>query len=273
MSENHEKPHGQEKKHGSGGHPGGYPGGRPVGGDGKRGGPPAGMQLEEVDLNEKGAQGAKSDRRMYMQLLVFTGTVDEGALIEGLKKNRIEGALYADVNDPYGYGLLTMSEKPGFFAGKLRDFLRGELFDQLMLRDEYVMFGRTYSLGYEPDLNEVLLDRPRRYVRDKDWPWAVWYPLRRAGSFEQLSGEEQMAILREHGGIGFSYGRAGVARDVRLACHGMGGEDNDFVIGLIGQELHPLSALVQRMRKTKQTSQYLEELGPFFVGKVLWQSK
>jgi len=48
--------------------------------------------------------------------------------------------------------------------------------------------------------------------------------------------------------------------------------DNDFVIGLVGRDLHPLSHLVQTMRKTVQTSQYLESLGPFFVGHVLWQS-
>jgi len=44
------------------------------------------------------------------------------------------------------------------------------------------------------------------------------------------------------------------------------------VIGLIGRELHPLSHLVQAMRRTAQTSQYLASLGPFFVGHVLWQS-
>jgi chlorite dismutase len=36
--------------------------------------------------------------------------------------------------------------------------------------------------------------------------------------------------------------------------------------------LFPLSAIVQEMRKTEQTSQYLDSLGPFFVGKVLWRS-
>ena len=58
----------------------------------------------------------------------------------------------------------------------------------------------------------------------------------------------------------------------RLACHGLDVHDNDFVIGLIGRELHPLSHLVQTMRKTVQTSQYLQTLGPFFVGHVRWQS-
>ena len=50
-------------------------------------------------------------------------------------------------------------------------------------------------------------------------------------------------------------------------------EDNDFVVGLIGPELYPLSSIVQRMRKTVQTSQHMDSLGPFFVGKVLWQNE
>lgn len=77
----------------------------------------------------------------------------------------------------------------------------------------------------------------------------------------------------EHGGIGRAYGEADLAHDVRLACHGLGTEDNDFIAGLVGKELYPLSQLVQRMRKTKQTSLYLEKLGPFFIGKAIWQNK
>jgi chlorite dismutase len=49
--------------------------------------------------------------------------------------------------------------------------------------------------------------------------------------------------------------------------------DNDFVIGLLGRELYPLSAVIQTMRKTKQTSQYLESLGPFFIGRAIWQAE
>ena len=43
------------------------------------------------------------------------------------------------------------------------------------------------------------------------------------------------------------------------------------MIGLIGKELFPLSACVQAMRKTQQTSQHMQEMGPFFVGKAIWQ--
>ena len=63
-----------------------------------------------------------------------------------------------------------------------------------------------------------------------------------------------------------------MAHDVRLACHGLSRDDNDFVIGLLGASLHPLSVVVQRMRKTRQTSQYLARLGPFFVGRARWQA-
>src|SRR5262249_45576731 len=59
------------------------------------------------------------------------------------------------------------------------------------------------------------------------------------------------------------------AHDIRLACHGLDKDDNDFVVGLIGKELFPLSAIVQAMRKTQQTALYLERLGPFFVGRAV----
>jgi hypothetical protein len=29
--------------------------------------------------------------------------------------------------------------------------------------------------------------------------------------------------------------------------------------------------LIQRMRKTQQTSQYIQSMGPFFVGYVAWR--
>lgn len=135
------------------------------------------------------------------------------------------------------------------------------------------MLGRTYAIGYEPDLEQVLLKRPVTRVTDTSLPWVIWYPVRRSGAFESLSSDEQRTILMEHGGIGRAYGKAGLVHDIRLACFGLDKNDNDFVIGLLGHELHPLSAIVERMRKTKQTSQYLTNLGPFFVGKAVWQSK
>ena len=68
------------------------------------------------------------------------------------------------------------------------------------------------------------------------------------------------------------FGAGDYAHDVRLACHGLDRDDNDFVIGLIGKDLFPLSAVVQAMRKTQQTALYLDRLGPFFVGRAIHQS-
>jgi chlorite dismutase len=74
--------------------------------------------------------------------------------------------------------------------------------------------------------------------------------------------------MREHGTIGKSYAAADLAHDVRLACHGLDANDNEFVIGLIGKSLHPLSHIVQRMRSTRQTSEFINQMGPFFVGRA-----
>lgn len=233
--------------------------------------------LVEADVAEHGrtADGETTslDRRLYMQLHAFGGARDTPALVAALEAAGVEGALYEDVNDPTGVALLTLSERPDTFVSELRSFLQAPPFAELESKPELTMLGRTYAIGYEQDLEETLVERPRQRVLDHELRWAIWYPLRRAGSFEQLSRKEQNAILMEHGGIGMSFGRAGLGFDIRLACHGLDTSDNDFVVGLLGPELHPLSIIVQRMRKTRQTSLHLERLGPFFVGRVAWQSR
>ncbi|RMG95135.1 MAG: hypothetical protein D6706_12770 [Chloroflexi bacterium] len=233
-------------------------------------------QIEQVDVREKG-RGADGkpislDRRLFMQLLAFGGCGDPAPLIEALAAADVPGVLYVDVNDPQGVALLTFAEEADFFVDWLRPFLNQPPFSELAPKSEYTMFGRTYAIGYESDLEQTLITRPKQRVCDPALPWVIWYPLRRKGDFEQLSAEEQRTILMEHGGIGRAFGRAGYGHDIRLACHGMDKHDNDFVVGLVGPQLHPLSAIVQRMRKTKQTSMYLERLGPFFVGKAVWQN-
>jgi len=225
-----------------------------------------------VDVRERGANQQVTDRRLFVQLHVFGGCLDAKPLVRAVEASGIEAVLYHDLNDPRGVGVLGLSEDPAFFAGRLRELLDAEPFAALPLRPEFTMLGRTYSSGYEPDVEDWLLRRPRRTVLNPAWPWAIWYPLRRTGSFARLAPQEQGAIIREHSVLGRAYGDADLAHDVRLACHGLDVRDNDFVIGLVGRELHPLSHLVQTMRKTAQTSQYLQTLGPFFVGHVLWQS-
>jgi chlorite dismutase len=229
-----------------------------------------------VDISEKGrgqdGGDISIDRRLFMQFLAFGAAYDPPHFGKLLDEAGVPGVLYADLNDPYGIGLLTYSEHPEDFLTNVRSLLRTSPFTILQPKPEYTMLGRTYAMGYENDLEQVLIRRPIARITDPSLPWAVWYPVRRSGAFEQLSADEQRTILMEHGGIGRAYGKADLAYDIRLASFGLDKNDNDFVIGLLGHELYPLSAIVERMRKTKQTSQYLTHLGPFFVGKAVWQS-
>jgi hypothetical protein len=220
----------------------------------------------------KGGQPQRADTRLFMQFLAFGGCTDPAPLADALERAGLAAVLYEDMNDPRGVAVLTFSDNPSFFLDQVRPLLNRPPFSMLTQKPEYTMVGRTYSLGYEPDLLDVLLQRPRRTVLNPDWRWSIWYPLRRNGRFAQLPPEEQRTILAEHGAIGMSFGSADLAHDVRLACHGLDKDDNDFVIGLIGKDLYPLSAIVQAMRKTQQTSLYLDRLGPFFIGRAVWQS-
>jgi hypothetical protein len=210
-----------------------------------------------------------STRRLFVQLLAYGGCSDTAAAASAIAEAGLPAVLYEDVNDPQGIALVSFSEEPDFFLDEVRPFVRTGPFAGLHPKPEYTMFGRTYSMGWESNLDEALVDRPRQRLRDPSLRWAVWYPLRRSGKFEQLDEKEQHAVLSEHGAIGQSYGKAGIAHDIRLACHGMNKEDNDFVIGVLSAEMHALSVIVQRMRKTRQTSLYLERLGPFFLGRAV----
>lgn len=226
----------------------------------------------KVDVRERGAQQQVTDRRLFVQLQAFGGCVDSKPLARALEVRGLEAVLYQDLNDPRGVAVVAMSEDPAFFVTTLREVFNAEPFASVPLKPALAMLGRTYASGFEGDLDDWLLRRPRRTMLNPAWPWGIWYPLRRTGDFARLSPQEQGAIIREHSVLGRAYGDADLAHDVRLACHGLDTHDNDFVIGLVGRALHPLSHLVQTMRKTAQTSQYLQTLGPFFVGHALWQS-
>lgn len=241
--------------------------------------------LPEIDVNEYGGkkEGVRQsmNRRLFMQLLVFDvpasgagGHVAEvgRALVETLRARKIAGVVYADAVGPRGLGLLTWGEDPACFVRDVRPLFDEDLLRGVALRPEMAMLGRTYSTGHEPDLAFVLLRRPIVNVASESYPWHIWYPLRRSGAFAKLEPIEQSHILREHAAIGMAYGQKELAHDIRLACHGLDANDNEFVIGLVGPELHPLSHLVQTMRKTRQTSEFIAQMGPFFVGHVLGRS-
>jgi len=238
---------------------------------------PAG--LPAIDVTEYGGkkdgERQSMDRRLFMQLIVFDGchghtgdSLAAGAAML-LRDRGIPGVVYADTQDPHGVGLLTWSDDPAHFVKDVRPLFNTTQLAAATVRRGWSMMGRTYGQGHEPELAHVLLKRPIDQVTTAAWPWHVWYPLRRTGAFAKLPPEEIGPMMREHASIGMAYGQQELAHDVRLACHGMDEGDNEFVIGLVGKDLHPLSHLVQAMRKTRQTSEYIAKMGPFFVGYVL----
>jgi Chlorite dismutase len=233
-------------------------------------------RMEPPDISERGGlkdgEPQRSDERMFIQLLAFGNCRDTAAIASHVAASRMPAVVYEDLNDPHGIAILTLSQQPEHFLTSVRPMVTSGPFGDLRLKPELTMFGRTYSLGYEPDLRDTLIGRPVRTALNPAWTWGVWYPLRRNGAFERLPADQQRTILAEHGAIGMTFGAADYVHDIRLACHGLDRDDNDFVIGLIGKELYPLSAVVQAMRKTQQTSLYLDRLGPFFVGRAVWKS-
>jgi Chlorite dismutase len=238
-------------------------------------------QTERIEVRERG--GARDgipqilDRRLFMQLMVFESDKKLAPadalrnLGAALTRRNVPSVVYEDVNNPHGLGVLSWSEEPLDFAIKLRPVFGEPETAHLALLREYTMLGRSYSSGFETDLEYWLLRRPRETVLNEAWPWAVWYPLRRSGAFERVEPRERGTIMREHAGIGKAYGAQDLAHDVRLACHGLDANDNEFVIGLIGKDLHPLSHVVQAMRSTRQTSEFITQMGPFFVGRAAFR--
>ena len=231
------------------------------------------LRPEPVDLREVGApidgEPQVSDRRLFFQLHVFGGCSDTYRIIEALEKSSLNAVLYDDLNNPTGIGVLFITEDPAVLTTEVRDLLAGlQYAAKLSYRPEMTMIGRTYASGREPNLEEWLLNKPLQNALNPEFPWAIWYPLRRNPKFYRLEHRERGRILGEHAMLGRSYAAGGYASDIRLACFGLDTNDNEFVIGLVGAELYPLSRLIQDMRQTEQTTKYIESLGPFFIGKV-----
>ena len=231
------------------------------------------QQLEPLDIREVGApidgEPQISDRRLFFQLHVFEGCLDSRLIIEPIEKGSLDAVVYDDLNHPTGSGVLFIAEDPAMLMTASRTLLlKAQEVPDLLYRSEMTMTGRTYASGREPDLEEWLLNKPRQNALNPDFPWAIWYPLRRKSEFYRLEHRDRGRILGEHAMLGRSYAAGGYASDIRLACFGLDTNDNEFVIGLVGPELYPLSRLIQDMRQTEQTTKYIESLGPFFVGKV-----
>jgi len=189
-----------------------------------------------LDLSEKGRRGKEIislDRRLFMKFTAFTNVDDQAAAIAAIEATGLVAAIYADANDPYGIGIMVASEDPGDFVTTLRDAFHAPPFSNFAYKPEFDMLGRSYSIGYEPDLEDTLLKRPRSKLVDPRNQWVVWYPLQRAKNFYVLPEEKQKSILGEHGTLAKRYGAGGHATDIRLACHGLDRVDTDLIVGLL----------------------------------------
>ncbi len=222
------------------------------------------------------ARSLSSPRWLFVQLigLECTQPLRCDAVTESLVRsvtNAPGGAvLYADLNHPRGLGVISWSEQPRLLARTVRSMVNDPAHAaEVRVRSECSMLGHTYLTGFETEPESWLLHRPVKTLTEPSSDYAVFYPLRRHGSFEQLAPERKASIMREHGGIGRQYADQDLVHDVRLACHGLDINDNDFVIGLLGRELAPLSQIVKDMRRTQQTAEFIQRMGPFFVGQVL----
>jgi hypothetical protein len=165
---------------------------------GQHGGAPAGSP--KIDTRERGApkdgEPQLMDRRLFMQLLVFqvpTGAsiaANQEALLSALKEADIPAVIYADANDPRGVALLTFSEDPALFVDSVRPLFEAAPLSDWTLRPELTMIGRTYSSGYEQDLEFWLIrfGAPVRSSSSRDE--------RRAASFASTPQSDARTVSR-----------------------------------------------------------------------------
>ena len=107
------------------------------------------------------------------------------------------------------------------------------------------------------------LDRCQEILVEARWPNGVTCPTCGGTRVSYLATQKRWQCYGKHPRRQFSVKVGTIFEDSPIKL------DKWFTaIWLIGPALHPLSAIVERMRKTKQTSLYLEKLGPFFIGRA-----
>ena len=227
--------------------------------------------LRDFGMPKRGVPQA-IDRRLYIQLQVFDDVQDRNGLIAAMEQKNVPAVVYADLNAPNAVGVLLWSEDPLELSANANELYGWDWFQNAEHRPDFTMLGRSYGFGREDDVEYWLTQRPIDSATYPNRPWAVWYPLRRSSNFYRQPAEEQRAMLLEHGIIGHHFGSAGYATDIRLECFGIDANDNEFVLGILSERLDWLSRLVKKMRGTRQTSEFMDSLGPFFVGHTIYQN-
>lgn len=202
-----------------------------------------------------------NDIPLFLQLLVFTDCTDFKPLSMQLSRLDLDCYLFKDLRDPQGIGVLAIAEDPEHIVSQLQEALSNRLLRVLMLRQELTMTARTHAAA-TPTRHEL-----EAMLRNAEWPWAIWYPMRGTASLsdldEKLQGPVFDRIVDTAGVDPAGFGRA------LLKSHGLDQHANEFVQGLLGPDLHQLSTVVEATRRSPLHSEYVAASGPFFVGRAI----
>jgi hypothetical protein len=102
--------------------------------------------------------------------------------------------------------------------------------------------------------------------------WATWYPIRNKPEWGTLDKAKKTAAQKEHGAVAKEFVDSDKVSYVRLSCNGLDPEDNDHIFGLTAGSLEDISLLQEAMRGTSQIANYVDKIGPVFVGRKVWQN-
>ncbi len=210
-----------------------------------------------------------SDNTLFVQLQVFDIEPAAGpralvsALSRRLREKRIDGVIYGDANDHRGLGLLTWASDPAAILENVHALLGGKRFSALTPRPGWVMFGRVSGESADA-VPEVVLHAEQR--------WATWYPTRNKPEWGTLDKAKKTAAQKEHGAVAKKFIDNDKVSYVRLSCNGLDPEDNDHIFGLTATSLEDISLLQEAMRGTSQIANYVDKIGPVFVGRKVWQN-
>ena len=104
-------------------------------------------RIEPLDLSERGGlkdgEPQRSDERLFMQLLVFTGCRDVRAVRAHIAALDVDGVVYEDLNDPLGVAVLTASTNPDVFIDVIRPAVVSGPMEGLTQKPQFSMFGRV----------------------------------------------------------------------------------------------------------------------------------
>src|SRR5262245_61498636 len=105
--------------------------------------PRAAPREPTLDLREKGGHrdGTQqtSERRLFVQFMAFGECEDPAAVGRGLESAGLTGAVYADVHDPRGIGVVVLDENPEVFVTALRELWLKPPLASLRVRPEHAL--------------------------------------------------------------------------------------------------------------------------------------